>query len=130
MFPPLVILFAGILGGAALVYFWDDILEWLHDLLQKVSRKIREIAKQFGSTFEHIAYIIADKIDSIDAKIEHYLYHKRHDGQYEEIVTRRTLPASQLPSYAKRKIEMKRRGQIEEADITKELELETGCSVS
>ena len=120
----------GIFGAAAVVYYWDDILEWLHDFLPKVSNMIRNFAKKDIPGFEHVAYIIADKIDNVTSKIEHRLYHKRRDGQYEEEITRRTLPPSQLPAYAKKKLEMKRRGQIEEADITEELELETGYSIS
>ena len=120
----------GILGAAAVVYNWDSILEWLHDFLPRVSKMIREIAKRFVTNFEHIAYIIADYIDNVDGKIEHVLYHKRHDGRYEEEITRRTLPKSELPPYARKKIEEKRRGRIEEADITEELELETGHSIS
>ena len=121
---------AGIFGVAAVVYHWDDILEWLHDFLPRVSKMIREIAKRFASDFEHFAYAIAEDIDNIDKKIVHVLYHKRHDGRWEEEKTSRTLPESELPAYAKKKLEMKRRGRIEEADITEELELETGHSIS
>jgi len=121
---------AGILGAAAIVYHWDDILEWLHDFLPKVSRMIREFAKKFVTNFEHIAYILADQVDAVDAKIEHYLYHKQKDGQWIEEKTTRTLPESELPSYAKKKLAEKRRGRIEEADITHELENEVGYSVS
>ena len=120
---------AGIFGVAAVVYHWDDILEWLHDFLPKVSNMLRSIAKKI-SLFEHVAYMIADKIDNVTAKIEHRLYHKRQDGLYEEEITRRTLPPSELPAFAKKKLEMKRRGQIEEADITPELEKEVGYSIS
>lgn len=120
----------GLLGAGAVVYYWDDILEWLHDFLPKVSNMIRNFAKKFMSNFEYVAYMIADKIDNVTAKIEHRLYHKRQDGQYEEEITRRTLPPSELPPYARKKLEMKRRGQIEEADITPELENELGYSIS
>ena len=116
---------AGLLGGAALVYFWDDIKAWLIDFLPKVSNFIREIGRKFKG-FEHLADMIADKIDNTTAKISHRLYHKQQDGQWVEEKTSRTLPESELPPEIKRKLEMKRRG----ADITREMELETGCAIS
>lgn len=117
---------AGILGGAALVYFWDDILKWLNDFLPKVSNLIRELGRKFAAGFEHITDMIADKIDSTNAKISHRLYHKLPDGQFKETITSRTLPESELPPSIKRKLAKKRH----EADITEEMELETGYSIS
>lgn len=119
----------GLLGGAAIVYFWDDILKWLHDFLPKVSKMLRAMATKIPA-FEHVALMVADFVDAVNSKIEHKLYHKMQDGQWVEETTRRTLPESELPPAVKRKLEMKRRKQIEEADITEELELELGQSIS
>ena len=119
----------GILGGAAIVYFWDDILKWLHDFLPKVSQMLRSIAKKVP-LFEHVAIMLADFVDSVNSKIEHKLYHKMQDGQWMEETTRRTLPESELPPAVKRKLEEKRQGRIKEADITEEMELELGQSIS
>lgn len=119
----------GLLGGAAIVYFWDDILNWLHDFLPKVSKMLRSIAKKIPM-FEHVAIMLADFVDAVNAKIEHKLYHKQQDGQWLEETTRRTLPEEELPPAVKRKLEKKRRGRIKEADITEEMELETGYSIS
>ena len=119
----------GLIGGAAIVYFWDDILEWLHDFLPKVSAMIRSIAKKIPM-FEHVGMMLADFVDAVNAKIEHKLYHKMKDGQWLEETTRRTLPESELPPAVKRKLEQKRRKQLKEADITEEMELETGYSIS
>ena len=117
---------AGLLGGAAIVHYWDNILEWLNDFLPKISSFIRELGRKFKGNFEHVADMIADKIDSTSAKISHRLYHKQKDGQWVEEKTSRTLPESELPASIKRKLAMKRR----EADITEEMELETGCAIS
>lgn len=119
----------GILGGAAIVYFWDDILKWLHDFLPKVSEMLRSIAKKIP-LFEHVALMLADFVDAVNSKIEHKLYHKMESGQWMEETTRRTLPESELPPAVKRKLEEKRRGRIKEADITEEMELELGQSIS
>lgn len=117
---------AGLLGGAALVHYWDDILAWLNDFLPKVSRFIRELGRKFAGGFEHITDMIADKLDAATAKISHRLYHKRQDGMWEEEKTSRTLPESELPASIKRKLAQKRN----EADITEEMELITGQTIS
>lgn len=120
----------GALGVAAIVFNWDEILEWLHDFLPKVSNMIRNVAKQFGPQFEHVALMVADFIDNVNSKIEHKLYHKIGKGQWLEETTTRQIPESELPPAVLRKLEAKRRGKIEEADITDEVEEELGLTLS
>ena len=115
---------AGLIGGAALVYFWDDILEWLSDFLPKVANLIRIIGKQIGPLGEYATEMVAEKLDKVSTAIKHHLYYKQN-GQWIEETTRRTLPESELPPRILRKI--KRVGQ--EEDISEEIELETGLAV-
>ncbi len=117
-----------LIGGAVVVANWDDVLNWLHDFLPKVSKLVRELAKQCGPDFEHIANMFADLVDDAHAKIEHVLYHKRMDGKWEEEITRRILPESELPPHIKQKILAKRR-QREKADITNEMEEMVGMTI-
>ena len=119
----------GILGVAAIVMKWDDVLDWLHDFLPKVSKMIRNMSRYFGPKFEHVAIVVADFVDKVNAKIEHKLYHKLENGQWLEETTTRQIPESELPPAVKRKLEKKRLGKIEEADITEELELELGTEI-
>ena len=91
---------------------------------------IRNIAKQFGSQFEHVALMAADFLDNVNAKIEHKLYHKIGKGQWLEETTTRQIPESELPPAVLQKLEAKRRGKIEEADITDEVEEELGLTLS
>ena len=119
---------AGLLGVAAIVYNWDEVLDWLHDFLPKISKMVRAMAKNFGPEFEHAAIMVADVLDSVDARIEHKLYHKIGHQQWMEETTRRTLPEKELPPAVKRKI-AKARKNHEEADITDEIEDELGMTL-
>ena len=119
----------GILGVAAIVMNWDDILGWLHDFLPKVSKMIRNMARYFGPKFEHVAIMTADFVDKVNAKIEHKLYHKLENGQWLEETTARQIPEKELPPAVKRKLEKKRLGKIEDADITDEMELELNTHI-
>lgn len=120
----------GLLGGAAIATYWDDILEWLHIFLPKISELIRLYAKDFGPEFEHTAIMVADVIDAVDAKIEHRLYHKIGHQEWMEETTRRVVKEDELPPAIKRKLEQKRRTASKDGvDITSEIEAETGMTI-
>ena len=115
----------GILGVAAVVYNWDGILDWLHDFIPRVSQMLREVSMSFGSEFKAAAMIVGAFLDTVHAKIEHKLYHKIGEQKWLEETTRRTLPESELPPAIRKKIRRNR----QDADITKEMELELGMSI-
>lgn len=115
----------GILGVAAVVYDWDEILDWLHDFVPKISSMLREAARSFGSEFQAAAMVVGGFLDTVHAKIEHKLYHKVGHGKWLEETTRRTLPESELPPAIRNKIRRNR----QDADITEELELELGMRI-
>ena len=114
----------GALGVAAVVYNWDEVLDWLRDFLPKVATMIRNISKQYGPNFEHVAIMVADFLDTVSSKIEHKLYHKIDSDSWLEETTTRTLKTSELPPNVRRKLDAKKRGRIDEADITEEIEKE------
>ena len=120
----------GILGVAAVVYNWDGILDWLHDFIPKVSEILRAASYEFGPEFKAAAMIVGGFLDTVHAKIEHKLYHKIGKGQWLEETTTRQIPESELPPAVLRKLEAKRRGKIEEADITDEIEEELDLTLS
>lgn len=115
----------GILGVAAVVYEWDEILDWLHDFVPKISSMLREAARSFGPEFQAAAMVVGGFLDTVHAKIEHKLYHKVGHGKWLEETTRRTLPESELPPTIRNKIRRNR----QDADITEELELELGMRI-
>ena len=114
---------AGILGGAAVVSYWDDILEWLHDFLPKISELVKLYAKEFGPEFEHTAIMVADVIDAVNAQIEHKLYHKISHQEWMEETTTREIIEDEVPPYIRAKI------TEHEVEITHEMEMELGISI-
>ena len=131
---PLILLgavgLAGLLGGVAIVKYWDDILEWLHIFLPKITELIRMYAKEFGPEFEHTAIMVADIADEINAKISHKFYHKVGHQEWMEETTTRMLHEDELPPAIKRKLEKKRESAVkDEIDITSEMEKELQMTI-
>lgn len=116
---------AGILGVAAVVFNWDEIMDWLHTFIPKISQMLRVAAMEFGPEFKAAAMVVGGFLDTVHAKIEHKLYHKVGQGKWLEETTRRTLPESELPPAIRKKIRRNR----QDADITDEIEMELGMSV-
>ena len=103
-----------------------DLPEWEALCEERADYLVHVLPTTQMGGFEHITDMIADKLDAYSAKISHRLYHKRKDGMWEEEKTTRTLPESELPASIKRKLAQKRN----EADITEEMELITGQTIS
>lgn len=114
----------GLMGGAALVYFWDDILEWLSDFLPKVANLIREIGRRLGASTEYATDVMAEKLDQYSVAIKHHLYYKEN-GQWIEETTRRTLPENELPPHIRKRV----RRISDDVDITDDVERELGLTV-
>lgn len=110
-------------GVAATVYFWDDIQKWLADFLPKVAEVIRKIGQKIGGKFEHVAMVVAEKLDEYAASIKHKLYFKAEDGTWTERITeRRGLAENQLPPEVQAELRRKRG----EANITPYIEQTIG----
>lgn len=116
----------GILGVAAVVYNWDEVMEWLYDFIPKISQMLRAASVKFGPEFKAAAMVVGGLLDSVHAKIEHKLYHKIGNQTWMEETTRRTLPKNELPPAIRQKI---RRGRTRDTDITEDIELELGMSI-
>ena len=114
----------GLIGGAAIVYFWDDILEWLSDFLPKVANLIREIGRRLGPNTQYATDMMAEKLDNIATAIKHHLYYKQN-GQWIEETTRRVIPESELPPHIRKKV----RTIGQDVDITDDIERETRLTV-
>ena len=114
----------GLMGGAALVYFWDDILEWLSDFLPKVANLIREIGRRLGASTEYATDVMAEQLDQYSVAIKHHLYYKQN-GQWIEDTTRRTLPKNELPPHIRKRV----RRISDDVDITDDVERELGLTV-
>ena len=125
MAPWIIALLVGAgVGAAATIYFWDDIRKWLSNFLPKVANAIREIGRRVGGKFEHVAMVVAKKLDDY-ASVLHKLYYKDEDGTWTERITeRKGLKEDQLPPEVQRKLAAKRKN--EEGDITDYIEATVG----
>jgi len=115
----------GMLGVAAMVYNWDEVLDWLHNLLPKVSQMVKSIAK-VNPEFKAAAMVVAGFVDAVHAQIEHKLYHKTGAATWMEETTRCKLPEKELPPNIRKKVMLNKKAP---ADISQELELELGMKI-
>ncbi len=109
MIPWLIGLGLAALGGALVVAYWDEIIDWLSDFIPKIK-------KAFNSLKKNIAYagaMFIQKCKDAYSKIMHKLYYKEN-GQWIEETTTRTIPESQVPAHIRRKLD------IQEKEVTEE----------
>ncbi len=110
-----VLIGAGVLvGGYLVVNHWEEITNWLEDLMPK----IQDALKSIGVT-EYAAKLFSSVSDGV-LTLVHKLYYKEN-GKWIEKTTTREIDESQVPEWAKA-------GLLEkETDVTaryqKELEL-------
>ena len=96
-------LIAAGVGALLVAAFWDDVVDWLKDLTQKIANLFRNIG--------HAAKVLAQKIAKGIMKIFHVLFYKKDTKWYKE-TTRCEVEESQVPEWAKRGV-----GEYE-ADMT------------
>lgn len=105
------------IGGVLLVANWDSVVDWLSDFIPKLRKKWAEL-REF---VPHEAQIVGDRIDNL-VRIMHKLFYKEK-GQWFEETTTRKVPANEVPSRIRNKINR------QETDITTLMEAELGLEV-
>ena len=110
---PVAILIAGLVGGLLVVASWDEIVNWLDELLPQIKEKLSGIVKHSAKLFSSVKNNILS--------LYHKLYYKEN-GKFYEQVTTREIDESQVPEWAKADL------AEEETDVTnrykEELQLE------
>lgn len=111
IFTTLLIAAVGVTTVGILSYFWDDIKNWLHSVVQKLKRAVKGFvagvkvfAKKMREAFQEIAKT----------------YHQDERGAWHETTVTKTIPASEVPP----EILAKAKYMNKEVDITEELEQE------
>ena len=100
---PVAIALAGLIGGILFVANWDDIVNWLDELLPQIKEKLSGIVKHSAKLFSNIKDTVLG--------LFHKLYYKEN-GKFYEQVTTREIDESQVPEWAKAEL-----GE-EETDVT------------
>ena len=110
---PILAGLALLVGGALIVAYWDDIVDWLKDFIPKVVQFFRDLPKKIA----HAAAVFIERVEKGLAAIRHKLYYKE-EGQWVEETTTRQVKESEVPDFIKNKI------RSQEEDITEEMEME------
>lgn len=86
-------LIAAGVGALLVAAFWDEIVDWLKDLVSKIKDLFRSIG--------HKAKLLARKIAKGILKLIHVLFFKKDNKWYKE-TTRAEVDESEVPAWAKR----------------------------
>ena len=85
-------LIAAGVGALLVAAFWDEIVDWLKSLTQKIANLFRSIG--------HAAKIFAQKVRGAVLKIFHVLFYKE-DNKWIKETTRAEVDESEVPAWAK-----------------------------
>lgn len=105
----------GLLGGLIVVAFWDEITNWLKELIPKVKAAFSRIA--------HGAKVFGKRVKNAAVHIIHRLFYRENGKLFEE-VTKREIEESELPAWAAEMI------GTQETDITRPMEEELQMTLS
>lgn len=105
--PFLAMIGLGAVAAAAVVACWDEIVDWLSEVVSAV--------KRFFVAAIHATAAFIQKVRSAVAKMMHRVYYKE-DNQWIEETTTRTIDESELPPSIRRKL------KTQETEVTEELE--------
>ena len=110
------VLIAAAVGAGLFATFanWKQVVKWLKDFVNALIGIFTTVAKGVA----HAAGAFIEKVQEGVAAISHKLYYEE-EGHYVEEVRVRQLPENELPSWAKRKLNV-----YQETDITEEVESE------
>ena len=114
-------MFLALLGIAltAMVFLWDEIVDWLKKLVSGIKAMFARAVKKIA----HAAAGFIQRVENGLAAIRHRLYYKEQ-GQWVEETTTRKIKESEVPASIRRKI------HAQEEDITDELEDELKLSLN
>ena len=103
--PFLALLGLGGLAAVAVVAFWDEIVDWLKQIVPAIKNFFRKIA--------HATAAFVQKVKAKIAKIMHRVYYKE-DNKWIEQTTTREIPESELPASVRRKMMSTRENEVTE----------------
>lgn len=115
----MLLLLAGIVGGVLLVAYWNEIVSWLKNLVEKLRSAFRSMSKKIA----HAAAGFVQRVENGLAAIRHKLYYKE-EGQWIEETTTRKIDESEVPATIRAKI------RWQEEEVTDELEDELDLTLN
>ena len=120
MVPVLIAAAVAAAGGAAYYVYkhWDEVCAFFSGFLTSLKKAIREKMKGIANAAVLVGELVGDAI----AEIKHKLFYKEN-GKWMEETTKRQVDENEVPPYIRAKI------AAQEADITKEMEMELQITV-
>ena len=110
---PLLAGLALLVGGILVVTWWDEIVDWLKDIVPKINKYFQDLPQQIA----HASAVFIQRINNGMVAIRHKLYYKE-EGTWTEETTTRKVKESEVPPFIRDKIRNR------EENITKEMEQE------
>ncbi len=110
--------FASVGNTFNFTYHWDELKEFFYNFLTALKKSIKEKMRGIANA----AVIVGEKIREGIVAIKHKLFYKEDDKWMEE-TTKREVNEDEVPPHILAKISK------QEADITKEMELELSISI-
>ena len=107
------------IGGILVVAFWDEIVDWLKNLVAGLRRMFSELKKKIA----HAAGAFIERVERGLAAIRHKLYYQEQ-GEWIEETTTRKIEESEIPASIRRKI------RNHETEVTDEVEQELQLSLN
>jgi hypothetical protein len=99
-----------VLGGLYLIAtYWDEIVNWLNDLIVEVRAALKELA--------HAIDVFVQRVKKAIIKFITKVYYKKQ-GKWIEEKTTREIPESEVPEHIRKKV------QNRETNVNKEIEQE------
>lgn len=103
---PLIALGLGFIGGIAVATFWDEITNWLENLVSK-------LADVIGILFKGAAEIVGTIIGTMAAIIHRLFRYEEEEDQWYEETTTRKIDKDKVPARIKNKLRANRETNIE-----------------
>lgn len=94
-----------ILGGVAVLHYWNDIKKWFAGLLSDVAQVIRKLG-EINPQYQYATEVVAILLEAGAAMIEQSIYIEQKDGSFEVTTTKGRIPnKNELPPNIKDKLQ-------------------------
>jgi hypothetical protein len=110
------------LGGVLIVANWDEVVDWLRDIVPKFKAAWARLRPHLPYEVQILGDLVEKGADALMSVI-HKIYYREENGKWMEQTTIREVNESEVPPHIREKI-LKKSRQGEQANITEEMELE------
>ena len=110
------------LGTVLVVANWNDIVDWIRDLIPKLKAGWQKFRPLVPYEMQFLGDMVVEAGEHL-ARIIHKLYYQKENGQWMEEKTIRKINENEVPPHIRAKIQKKQQEMTKQADISHEMEL-------